>query len=88
MDYPLPVWLHSICTNPVGMLDPKNIGAAFGISLISCLEAELHAFEVYMPPSWIFPLLVSSHSILMSLNVKLDPDNVDIAVGISLISRL
>ena len=56
---------------------------------MSCLEAEIHAFEVWRPPSWIFPLPVWSHSILMSPNGKLDPENIGIAVGISLIfSRL
>ena len=88
LDYPLPVWLHSLRSSLVGMLDPKNLGLAVGISLISCLEAEIHAFEVWRPPSWIFPFPVWSHSILMSPNVKLDPENIGIAVGISLISRL
>ena len=64
------------------------MGLAIGISLISCLEAEIHAFEVWRSPSWIFPLPVWSHSILMSPNGKLDPGNIGIAVGISLISRL
>ena len=59
---------------------------AVGISLISCLGAEIHAFEVWRPPSWIFPLPVRSHSILMSPNGKLDPKNIGVAVEISLIS--
>ena len=64
------------------------MGLAVGISLISCLEAKIHAFKVWSPPSWIFPLPVSSHSILMSPNGKLDPENIGIAVKMSLISRL
>ena len=52
------------------------------------MQAETHAFEAEKPPSWIFPLLVRSHSILMSLNGKLDPENIGIAVEISLISCL
>ena len=64
LDYPLPVWLHRFWSSPVEMLDPKNVGLAVGISLTSCLEAEIHAFEVWRPPSWIFPLPVWSHSIL------------------------
>ena len=64
------------------------MGLAIGISLISCLEAEIHPFEVWRPPSLIFPLPVWSYSILMSPNGKLDPENIGIAVGISLISRL
>ena len=70
----------------IGKLNPGNIGIAVGNSLISCLEAEIHAFEVLKLPSWIFPLPVRSHSILMSPNEKLDPKNIGIAVGISLIS--
>ena len=86
--FPLPVWSHSHVMSPNGKLDPKNTGIAVGISLISCLEAEIHAFEVWRPPSWIFPFPVQSHSIFMSPNVKLDPENIGLAVGISLISRL
>ena len=81
----LPVWARGICPSPVGKHDPKTMGAAVGIALISGVQAEIHAFEVYRPPSWIFPLPVRSHSILMSPNGKLDPKNIGIAVGISLI---
>ena len=77
--FPLPVWSHSILMSPIGKLDPENIGMAVGISLTSCLEAEIHAFEVWRPPSWIFPFPVQLHSILMSPNVKLDPENIGIA---------
>ena len=82
--FPFPVCSHSILMSRNGELDPENIGIAVGISLISCLEAEIHAFEVFWPPSWIFLFPVWSHSILMSHNVKLDPENIGIAVGISL----
>ena len=70
------------------MLDPENIGIAVENLLISCLEAEVHAIKVYRPPSWIFPLPVWSHGLLMSRKGKLDPENINIAVGISLISCL
>ena len=62
------------------------MGVAVRIALISCAQAQIHAFEVYRLPSWIFPLLVQSHSFFMSPNGKLNPEN--IAVGISLISCL
>ena len=39
-------YVDSILMSPNGKLDPKNIGIAVEISLISCLEAEIHAFEV------------------------------------------
>ena len=70
------------------MLDPEKTGIAVEISLISCLGAEIHAFGVQRPPSWIFPLPVWSHSLLVCPNGKLDPENIGIAVGISLISCL
>ena len=72
----------------IGMLDPKNMGVTVGISLKSCLGAEMHAFEVWRPPSWICPLPVRSHSFLTSPNGKPDPKNIGIVVEISLISCL
>ena len=86
--FPLPVWSHCSLVSPMGKLDSENIGITVGISLISCLEAKIHAFEAWRPPSWIFLLPVRSHSILMSLNGKLDPKCIGIALGISLISCL
>ena len=64
------------------------MGVAVGISSISCLGAEKHAIKVYWLPSWIFPLPVWSHSFLVSLTGELDPENIGIAVGVSLISCL
>ena len=64
------------------------MGVAVGIALLSNVQAQIHAFEIWRPPSWIFPLPVQSHSILMSPNVKLDPENIGIVVVISLISCL
>ena len=53
--FPLPVLSHSIRISPNGMMDLKNVGFAVGISVISCvlpyLEAEIHEFEVFWPPS-------------------------------------
>ena len=64
------------------------MGLAVGNLSLSCLGAEKHAIKECQPPSWIFPLAVWSHCILMSPNGELDPENIGIAVGISLISRL
>ena len=89
--FPLPVWSHSILMSSNGKLDPENIGIAVGISLISCLEAEIHAFEVFWPPSWIFPLLVWSPSLSISSSGLLDPQYtslVAVAVRISYLSSL
>ena len=81
-----PVWSHSILMSLNGKQDCENIGVAVEISLISRLGAEIYALEVKRPPSWIFPLLVLSHSIRMSPSGVLDFENVGFAVGISVIS--
>ena len=85
-NFPLPVRSHSLLVSLIGKLDLKNIGIAVGISFISCLGAEIHAFEVWRPPSWIFPLPVRSHSIPISPSGMLDLKNVGLGVGISVIS--
>ena len=64
--FPLPVLSHSLLVSLIGKLDPENIGMAVGNSLISCLGAKIHAFEVWRPPSWIFLPPVLSHSIPIS----------------------
>ena len=73
--FPLPVLSHSIRKSPSGMLDLKNVGFVVGISVISCvlpcLEAEIHAFEVFWPPSC--PLPVKSHSNRIYSNGEMDP---------------
>ena len=86
--FPLPVWSHSNSMSINGKLDPEIIGVAVGISLISCLGAEIDVFKVLRPPSWTFPLPVWSQSIPMSPNAKVDPENSGVAVGISLVSCL
>ena len=70
--FPLPVWSPSLLVSLIGKLDPEHIGTAIGISLMSCLRAEIHAFQVFRPPSWIFPLLVRTHCIPISLSGMLD----------------
>ena len=42
----LPVWARGIRPSSVGKLDPKTMGVAVGIALISSVQAEIHAFEV------------------------------------------
>jgi len=44
--FPLPVWSLSIPMGSNGKPDPENINIAVGISLISRLGVEKHAFEV------------------------------------------
>ena len=75
--------MHSISISPSGMLDLKNVGLAVGISVMSCLlpflEAEIHAIEVFRPPSWIFTLPVRSPSVPISPSGMLDLKNVGLA---------
>jgi len=40
LDLSLPVCLDSIVGITVGLLDPKNIGLAVGIALLSCVQVE------------------------------------------------
>ena len=80
--FPLPVWSHSLLVSLIGKLDPENIGLAFGILLITSLGASAYAFEVWRPPSRIFPPPVWSHSIPISPSGMLDLKNVGLAVGI------
>ena len=69
--------------SPNGKVDPENIGSAVGISLISCLGAEIHAFEVQRPPSWIFPLPVWSPSLPIGSSGLLDSHHTNlVAVGV------
>ena len=43
-DLPLTPLSDSVHTSPSELLDPKNVGVAIGISLISCIEAEILRF--------------------------------------------
>ena len=53
MDFPLPVSSYSILVTSIGLIDLKNVGLAIGISLISCLQAEIYVLPVWGSPSWI-----------------------------------
>ena len=55
----IPVQSYNIATIPIRLLDPQNIGEAVVISLLSCVQAEIYAFQVNMP-HLDFPLPVVS----------------------------
>ena len=40
-DLPVTRMSKSVHTSPAVLLDPENVGVVFGISLLSCLEAEI-----------------------------------------------
>ena len=45
---PLSPIAESVHTSPVVLLNPENVGVAFGISLLSCIEAEnIALFHIY-----------------------------------------
>ena len=60
-DLPLTQMSESVHTSPTELLDPENVGVAFGISLISCMLVEiLHCFistSGFWRPSLIFDSL-------------------------------
>ena len=74
--------------SPFRKLDPKNMGGAVGIALISCVQVKTHAIEVHWPTSYMYPLPVQSHRNLIGLYGKLDCNNIGISVGITFISCL
>ena len=58
------------------------MGVAAVIALVSCVQAEIHAFEDYWPTSWNYSLPTQSYSVLTSLNGKLDPKHIGTAIDI------
>ena len=89
--FPLPVWSHSICISPNGVLDLKNVGSAVGISVVSCVlpcpEAEIHAFEVFGHHLGFFHFRLS-HTVSVSISMDRWTQSLGNAVGLSLISCL
>ena len=71
-------------------LDPENMGIAFGISLLSCIEADTlcHFYFRLMAAIFDFRHTQTSYSIATSLSVLPDPENMGIAVGISFLCCL
>jgi len=69
---------------------PQNGGVAVGISLLSCIQAEIFVIAYVRLMAAIFDLLVTVtlESIRISYSVLLDPENVVVAIGISLLSCL
>jgi len=61
--------------------DVENIGIAIGISLLSCIKAEMYVISYLLP-------VMASDSLRGILVVSLDLKNMGIAVGISLLSLI
>ena len=87
--FPLPVRSHSILMSPNGKPDPENIREAVEISLISCLGAEIHAFELYRPPSWILgfsPLIPYSYCTIANWLLKLCGCSLNTCLSVMLVN--
>ena len=53
LDFRLPVTLYDICISFIELPVPGNMRLAVEIFPLSCLQAEMCAFPVWRPPSWI-----------------------------------
>ena len=76
-------------TSPTVLRDPGNVGVAAGISLLSYIQAEIRTLHMYfrlMAAIFDLPVTSTSESICNSSNVLLNPENVGVADGISLLS--
>ena len=70
------------------MLDLENVGLAVEISFLSHLQAEIKVFPVLEAAILDFPLPVRSYIVISLFIGLLDRENMGVAVGISLLSRL
>ena len=71
--------------------DRENMGIAVGISLLSCMRAEIYVIFCLLPVNsrhLDFRHTQTSDSIFISLFVLPDPENMGVAVEISLLSLL
>ena len=69
--------------------DPGNMSIAVEISLLTCIRVEIYLFPIYfrlMAAISDFKHTLTSDSIPTCLSVLLDPENMVIAIGISLLS--
>jgi hypothetical protein len=51
LNFPLPVSRWILHNNVMKFPDPDNVGLAVGISLLSCIEADIYVHSVWQPPS-------------------------------------
>ena len=80
---------ESVHTSSVVLLDPGNVGVACRISLLSCIEAEILRYFICTSGNgaiFNWPLTPMSESVHTIIAVMLDPYNLDLAIGVSLLS--
>jgi len=85
LNFQLPDRSHSISSNPIGLLDPENIGIAVRIVLLSCLQVEIDVFPDWRPPSWSFDFRLRRTVFPI---VPSDFENMGVTDGISFLSCL
>ena len=81
----------SISTCIAVLPDPENMDIAVGISLLSSIEDEIYVIANVIPVMAVvfdLPLTSMSASVHTSPTELLDPENVGIAFGISLLSNI
>ena len=86
VDLPLTSTSESVHTSSVNL---ENVSVAFGISLLSYIEAEIYVIsQVHPVMATIFdlPLTSTSESVHISSNMLVNLENVVVAFGISLLS--
>ena len=87
-EYPLPFMLYSIPLSLIGLLEPENIGIAFGISLRSGLQAEIYRYFQFSGRHLGFPASVKSDGVFNRIIVFPDPENMSVSLGTLLLARL
>ena len=79
------------CAHITVLLDPENVWVAVGISLLSHTQAEIYTIAyvlpVYSSHVWFTGYADIGEYSYTSPTVLLDPENVGVAVGISLLSH-
>jgi hypothetical protein len=83
-----PVLIWSFYDSSFEFPEPKNMQIAVGISLLSCIEAEIQALSVLAAVILSFRLPVSRSSPSVSIIDFPDLKNMQVAVGVSSLSGL
>ena len=90
-DLPVTSTSESMHTSITVLLDSDNVGVIFGISLLSDMEAEILRFFISTSGNgghFDLPLIPNSESVHTNTTKLLDPENVGVATGTSLVSFL
>ena len=84
-DLPLTLMPESVHTSSVVLADLENVGVAFAISLLSCVEAEILRYFISTSSNggylW-FTTYADVEDVHTSPAVLLDPENVGGVIGI------